>query len=73
MKTLTLYGQQWRVHSPSLLVLAHDYPVWLAFNGAMWQMALNGAYAERTWCTRDEAAADVAQAFIDHQVQESLR
>lgn len=70
MTTRILSGHQWHVVSPSIYVL-DGYPVWLAFNGAFWYLAINGDYdGARPWPSRDCAAAAIAAAFIDHQLQE---
>lgn len=70
MTTLILSGHKWRVVSPSTYTLA-GYPVWLAYNGRAWYLAINGDYDNaRPWPSRDCAAAAIAAAFIDHQLQE---
>lgn len=82
MITILLSGLKWHAVSPSLYALA-DYPaapgeapqersgVWLAYNGYAWYLAINGDYdGARPWPSRDCAAAAIAAAFIDHQLQE---
>lgn len=70
MKPITLAGLAWHAHSPALFTL-DGWPVWLAFNGDFWQLAINGAYAERRWNSRDEAALAVATAFDANNLVEA--
>lgn len=68
MTTILLSGHKWHAVSPSLYTL-DGYPVWLAFNGESWYLAINGAYdGARPWPSRDCAAAAIAQAFTDHEL-----
>lgn len=70
MTTILLSGHKWTAVSPSTYTL-DGYPVWLAYNGEHWYLAINGDYdGARPWPSRDCAAAAIADAFIDHQLQE---
>lgn len=72
MTTVLLSGHKWHVVSPSVYVLV-GYPVWLAFNGEAWYLAINGSYDNaRPWPSRDCAAAAIAQAFLEHELQEQM-
>lgn len=70
MPLIHLSGLPWRAHGPALYTL-DGYPVWLSFNGRAWYLAINGSYDDaRPWPSRDCAAAAIAQAFLDHELQE---
>lgn len=70
MKTVILAGLKWSALSPSIYVLT-GYPVWLAYNGRSWYLAINGDYdGARPWPSRDCAAVAIAQAFTEHRLQE---
>lgn len=70
MTTILLSGHKWHAVSPSTYTLV-GYPVWLAYNGRYWYLAINGDYdGARPWPSRNCAAAAIAAAFIDHQLQE---
>ena len=62
MTKITLAGQPWRVHSPSFL--QHDTsPLWMAYDGSGWRVAVRGRWGARTLKTRHEAAQLCAEAF----------
>lgn len=68
MTTVLLSGHKWTAVSPSIYVL-DGYPVWLAYNGEAWYLAINGDYdGARPWPSRDCAAAAIAQAFVEHEL-----
>lgn len=68
MTPILLSGHKWHAVSPSTYILA-GYPVWLAFNGESWYLAINGDYdGARPWPSRDCAAAAIAQAFLEHEL-----
>jgi hypothetical protein len=68
---MILSGHHWHAYSPSHFELA-SHPVQLVFNGHAWYLSFNGSYANaKPWPSRDAATAAIAQAFIDHQKQES--
>lgn len=68
MTTVLLSGHKWTAISPSIYTL-DGYPVWLAFNGGAWHLAINGSYDNaRSWPSRDCAAAAIAQAFLEHEL-----
>lgn len=68
MTTVVLSGLPWRAVSPSIYTLA-GYPVWLAYNGHAWYLAINGDYAgARPWPSRNCAVAAIAQAFVEHEM-----
>jgi hypothetical protein len=67
-------GHAWHAYSPSLFELASHPRVTLGYNGAAWYLGFDGAYnGAQPWPSRDAAAAAIAQAFIDHQLQEQQR
>ena len=62
MTRITLAGQPWRVHSPSFL--QHDTsPLWMAYDGSGWRVAVRGTWGARTLGTRQQAALLCAEAF----------
>lgn len=71
MITRILSGLPWRAISPSIYVL-QGYPVWLAYNGQAWYLAINGDDGAKPWPSRDCAAAAIAQAFIDYELKREL-
>ena len=75
MTTRILSGLPWVAASPSLYTL-DSYPVWLAYNGRAWYLAINGDYdGARPWPSRDCAAAAITQAFLEHELfgEEALK
>lgn len=62
--TITLSGIPYTAHSPSLFQQIGS-PVTLAYDGRSWLIAVRGVYGTREFNSRDEAAALIAQAFID--------
>lgn len=70
---IALSGLPWTVHSPSTYVL-QSYPVFLHYNGEAWYFAINGDFDQaRPWPSRDSAASAIADAFRNHEIQESIR
>lgn len=68
MTTRILSGLLWHAVSPSVYTLT-GYPVWLAYNGHAWYLAIDGDYdGARPWPSQDSAAAAIAQAFLDHDL-----
>lgn len=68
MTTVLLSGRKWHAVSPSTYTL-DGYPVWLAYSGRAWYLAINGDYdGARPWPSRDCAAAAIAQAFLEHEM-----
>ena len=66
---MILSGHRWHAYSPSMFELS-THPVQLVFNGQVWYLSFNGSFAQaRPWPSRDAAAAAIAQAFIDHQME----
>ncbi len=62
MTKITLVGQPWRVHSPSFL--QHDTsPLWMAYDGSGWRVAVRGTWGARPFKTHHEAAQLVADGF----------
>ncbi len=62
MTKITLTGQPWRVHSPSLL--QHDTsPLQMAYNGRSWVISIRGVWSLREFESRQEAALIIGQAF----------
>jgi len=62
MTKITLAGQPWRVHSPSFL--QHDTsPLWMAYEGSGWRVAVRGVWGRRAFKTRQQAALLCADAF----------
>lgn len=71
----TLSGLPWTVHSPSTYVL-QNYPVALHYNGDAWYLAIGDDFPfdrSRPWPSRDSAASAIADAFLVHEIQESIR
>lgn len=70
MVRLTLSGLPWIAYSPSVYEL-QGYPVRLAYDGAAWYLSIDNAWdGARPWPSRDAAAAAIAAAFLEHQMQE---
>jgi len=70
MTSRLLSGHHWHAITPSHYRLA-SHPVDLFFNGQAWYLAFNdSANGARPWPSRNSAAAAIAQAFLEHQLQE---
>lgn len=67
---ITLSGHPWHALSPSRYRLA-SHPITLFFDGEAWYLAFEGhTDGARPWPSRDAAAGAIAQAFLEHQLQE---
>ena len=56
MRTITVDGITWDVHSPSLFVHNHgESQILCGCNGRTWQLGINDAYRDRLFFTRDHA------------------
>jgi hypothetical protein len=64
--TVTLSGHPWRAHSPSFLEHA-TMPLWLAWDGYHWRVAVRGTWGKRSFSTRHEAAQLIADEFKEEQ------
>lgn len=70
-----LSGLPWTAHSPSRYTLAlptENSQLQLTFDGLAWYLAIGTDPPDtaRPWPSRDFAAAAIAAAFLDHQLQE---
>ncbi len=67
MKTITIAGLLWEVHSPSLFVHAHDgsIDILVGCNGRTWQIGINDTYRPRQFFTRDQAMEAFAKGVED--------
>lgn len=57
--TRNLAGLTWLAHSPSFLEHA-TMPLWLAWDGSGWRVAVRGVWGARSFLSRMEAAQLVA-------------
>jgi hypothetical protein len=61
----TLAGHCWEVHSPSLLILAHDCTVWMQFDGAGWGVwSWDGERLREMRCSSREDCAEFVAAAL---------
>lgn len=58
----TISGQNWLVHSPSFVEHA-TMPLWLAWDGWQWRIAVRGRWGARAFSSAVEAAQLVASEF----------
>ena len=63
LKQITIAGQPWVVWSPSKFTHL-KYPIWLVYDGQCWRLALNGAWSNIPYHSRD-AAAEVVALSLD--------
>lgn len=63
MRSITVDGITWDVHSPSLFVHEHHSgaQILCGCNGRTWQLGINDVYRDRQFFTRDQAM----QAYAD--------
>ncbi len=59
---VTISGHSWLAHSPSFLEHA-TAPLWMAWDGRGWRLAIRGSWGARSFPTRQEAAQLVADSF----------
>ena len=66
MRTITVDGITWDVHSPSLFVHNHgESQILCGCNGRTWQIGINDTYRDRQFFTRNQAMEAFAKGVED--------
>ncbi len=62
MTTRTIAGLDWLAYSPSFFEHTTE-PLWLAWDGSGWRVAVRGRWGARSFLSRQQAAELVADEF----------